>query len=476
MSIQLFDTSGKPMRMNRRNFLRVGAMGGAALLAACAPPGGAAPAAPAAPANNAAAAPTNAPEAVADATGGTKINVLNENWGDIYNKLMEEIGTDFSKANPGLSVDWNFDPEIFTKLTTLVAANTPPDATTMRPGPLANLAKKGALLDLEGYIKQAGVTREDFLTPIYDSGVFEGKQYAVPGGADFICMYYSKDVYKAAGLDPEKPALTADDLLGHSKQILQKEGDDIKRIGYIPSAGQFINWAYIFGGKFYDAGSGKIKANDPANVAALDYLSQFVKLYDVNKLAAFNSRPGLYEAGNAFSAKQSAYVMDGFWTYEALDQHSPDIDYGVSWWPTLKDSDEDRKRYAISGWMFSLPKGGKNTDAAWKFLQYAFIEKSARMGYLTLNGPCIKKAAKEWEEGLVKKMGAKNRMAPHLHKFTDTGALASNFFPIIPVQSFYSDEINRVFDLVMRGQATPQAGLDEVTKNVQAELDKAMKA
>jgi len=32
-----------------------------------------------------------------------------------------------------------------------------------------------------------------------------------------------------------------------------------------------------------------------------------------------------------------------------------------------------------------------------------------------------------------------------------------------------------VYDLVMRGQMTAQAGLDEVTKNVQTELDKAMK-
>lgn len=74
---------------------------------------------------------------------------------------------------------------------------------------------------------------------------------------------------------------------------------------------------------------------------------------------------------------------------------------------------------------------------------------------------------------MTKKIGDKNRMAPYLHFFTDTGALATNFFPIVPVQSYYSDELNRVYDLVVRDQMTPQAGLDEVTKNVQAELDKA---
>ena len=468
MSIQLFNSNGKSMRMNRRNFLRMsGGLGaGAALMAACSAPAASPAAAPAA---------TDAPAAApAASTGG--LNVLNENWGDIYNNLMTEIGKSFTQANPDIPIDWNFDPEWTTKLTTLIAAKTPPDATVMRPGPLASLASKGALLELDQFVKDAGKTRADFLAPIYDSGTLNGKLYAIPGGADYICQFYSKDVLKAAGLDPDKPAVTTDDLLGHSKQILQKDGSgDIQRVGYIPQPGHFVNWAYIHGGKLFDADSGKITANDPANVAALEFMRSFVKMYDVNKLAAFNSRPGMFEAGNPFSTKQLGSVMDGFWFYEALDQHAPDLNYGVTWWPTLKDSDEDRKRYAISGWMYSLPKGAKRTEDAWKFVRYAFIDQSAKMGVDTLNGPCIRIAAQPWIDGLVKKMGAKNRMASYLKRFTDTGALATNFFPTIPVQSYYTDELNRVYDLVMRDNKSPQDGLDEVTKNVQAALDKALK-
>jgi multiple sugar transport system substrate-binding protein len=457
--------------MNRRNFLRVTAgLGGAAFLSACA-----APAAAPVATSGAAAAATEAPAAAAPA-GDITLSVLNENWGDIYNNLMTEIGKSFTAANPSITLDWNFDPDWTTKLTTLIAANTPPDASIMRPGPLATLGAKGALLEMNDFVKSAGKTRDDFITPIYDSGVLNGKLFAVPGGADFICQFYSRDVYKDAGLDPEKPAVTTADFLEHSKQIVKKDSSgDLQRIGYVPSAGHLVNWAYIHGGKFYDEGSGKITANDPANVAALEYMKEFVKLYDVNKLAAFNSQPGMFEAGNPFSTKRLASVFDGFWFYEAIDQHAPDLDYGVTWWPTLKDTDEDRSRYAISGWMYSLPKGAKHTEDAWKFVRYAFIDEAARMGVDTLNGPCLKSALQPWVDGMTKKVGEKNRMAPYLHVFTDTGRLATNFFPIIPVQSYYTNELNRVYDLVMRDQMTPQAGLDEVTKNVQAELDKVSK-
>lgn len=469
-------------QISRRELLRLaGMMGGAAFLAAC----GAAPAAstpttaPAAATEAAAAVPTVAPAAAATtapaAAGGESLTlkVLAENWGDIYDGLMEKIGEAYTQENPNVKIDWSFEQDWQTKLTTQLAANTVPDCTTIRPGALANLGRKGQLADLGPYVQSAGLTRDDFVASIYDSCVYDGKLYAIPGGADYICMFWSKTLYKEAGLDPEKPPTTVEELLAHSKQILKRdENGDIQRVGYVPSAYQFTNWAFIHGGKFFDIGSNKITANDPINVSVLTWMAEYMKELDVDKLAAFQKRPGTYEAGNPFSTKQSAYIFDGFWTYDALDQHSPDIDYGVTFWPTVKGTEAERKNYSISGWMYTMPKGAPHPDASWDFLRYAFIDQSAKMGYLTLNGPCVKKAFPAFLEGLKKEMGPKNRMYSQLDYFTRTGEAATNFFPIIPVQSFYNDELNRVFDLVVRGQQTPQAALDEVTKNVQAELDK----
>ena len=464
--------------ITRRRFLQLSAAaGGAAVLAAC----GGTPAANTAPTAAAAAAPTaaaaaapTAASAAAPAGTAVKLSLLNENWGEVYNNLMINISDDFTKKNPDIGVEWNFDPDFQAKLTTLIAAGTPPDANTIRPGLLATLAKKGALTELDSQVQTAGLKREDFIASIYDSCLYNNKLYAIPGGADYICMFYSKDVYRDAGLDPEKPPTTLDELLAHSQQILQKDSaGEIQRVGYVPSAGHMINWSYIFGGGYYDAAGGKITANNPANVAVLDRMASYVKTLDINKLASFNSRPGTYEAGNPFATKQSAYIFDGFWTYEALDQHAPDIDYGVAFWPTAKGTPEERKNYAISGWMYAIPSASKNSDAAWKFIRYAFIDECAKMGYLTLNGPCVKSQLKPWEDGLRAKIGSTNRIDKYLKTFADTGAAATNFFPILPVQSYYNDELSRIYDLVVRGEMTAQAGLDEVTKNVQAELDKA---
>jgi multiple sugar transport system substrate-binding protein len=459
-------------RLSRRRFLGMtGLAGSAALLAAC---GGVAPVAGPTPSPGGAAAaePTAAPAPVGEAV---TLNVLWENWGEIYNNLMTVIGEEFTKENPSVALEWNFDPDWVTKLTTLIAANTLPDVTLMRSGVVYNMATKGALAPLDEVVREAGVKREDFVTPLWDSAVVDGKLYALPGGADYWAMFYSKDVYRDAGLDPEKPAATFDELLAHSKEILQKDSaGELQRVGYNPSAWHFQQWAFIHGGKFYDAASGKITANDPANVSVLERLAAYVAELDVNKLAAFNQRPGTYEAGNPFSTKQAAYLFDGFWAFEALDQHSPEIDYSVAYWPTVGGSADERKNYMMGGWQVAMPAAAEHPAEAATFLRYAFVDKSAEMGYKTLNGTCVQQQFGAWEEGVRAKMGADNRMANVLNVFTGTGAVAQNYFPVIPVQTFYQDELNRVYDLVLRGEMTPQAGLDEVTKNVQAELDKAL--
>jgi hypothetical protein len=98
------------------------------------------------------------------------------------------------------------------------------------------------------------------------------------------------------------------------------------------------------------------------------------------------------------------------------------------------------------------------------------------MGVDTLNDPAWKPALADWETGAKKALGDKNRMSPYLDVFVKIGNNATKNFPVIPVNQFYSDQISRIFDLIMRDQVKIKDGLDEVTKNVQSELEKALKS
>lgn len=448
--------------LSRRRFLQLSGVGLTGLaLAACAAPG---------------AAPASGGEAASSAASSEAVTlkIMNANWGELYNGLMTKIGDEFTAANPNVKVEWDFPPEWEAKLLTDVAGGTPPDATYTNLDRQATLAAKDTFVALDDFVQAGGYKTDDFVSALYQASLYNGKLYALPGGADYINMFWSKDVYTGASLDPEAPPKTTAELIEHSQSILKLDSSgNIEVAGYLPDPGHFIRWAFIFGGEFYDEANKKITANHPGNIQALQWLADYVKVLDVNKLTAFTQRPGTYEAGNPFSTKQSAYLFDGFWTYEALDQYSPDIDYAITVWPTQNGTEEEMKNYQIGGWMYAIPNGVAHPDLSWAFLKYAFIDEAAKMGYATLNGPCYKPAFPAFEEGMKQQIGNDNRMSPYLDTFTLTGSYGTKFWPAIEVNAFYRDEINRVYDFVIRGEKTAEEGLNEVAANVQAELDKA---
>jgi maltose-binding protein MalE len=256
---------------------------------------------------------------------------------------------------------------------------------------------------------------------------------------------------------------------------LLKVGDDgtIETIPMVYAAWFNPMWMHSYGGTLYDEAGSKITANDPTNVTCWEWLSEYYLSFgDIDQLTAFAQRPGFFDAGNPFSTNQCAYILDGFWLYESLDTHSPDINYGVAYWPTLGGTDAEKANWQIGGWHYSIPKGVPNPDAGWDFLRYTFVDNSGKMGCDTLNGPGVIAQFPNWISCLQDKMGADNRMAPYLRIFTEQSEVATKQFPVIENQSFYTDELTRTFDLVLRKQMTPQDALDEVTKTVQADLDR----
>jgi multiple sugar transport system substrate-binding protein len=227
-------------RLSRRNVLRgIMLLGSGAVLAAC---GGAAPtatsapaaaatsapaaatatpvpaeatattapaaatAAPAAATPPAAAAATSAPAAV-DTGGAKSIEVWNANWGEEYNAPMKLIGDQFTQ-DTGVTVNWTFNDDWQEKLLTAIAGGIPPDATYTNWVGLPTLAFQGSLLPLDDYMASSGIKDSDFIKAMIEACKWQGKTYGMPGGADFLVLFYSKDVYTAAGLDPEAPPKT----------------------------------------------------------------------------------------------------------------------------------------------------------------------------------------------------------------------------------------------------------------------------
>ncbi|RAP77535.1 ABC transporter substrate-binding protein [Paenibacillus montanisoli] len=134
-------------------------------------------------------------------------------WVDAFNKSQDQIEVKLQIV-PGDA--WA------QKLKAAQAADKAPDFYTMNYGGIANAAKLAQIQPLNDLIE--GAKFDDLYDNIKDFVSVGDKYYAYPMLVEpSAVLYYRKDLYEAAGLDPEKPPTTWDELIENGKK-LTKDG------------------------------------------------------------------------------------------------------------------------------------------------------------------------------------------------------------------------------------------------------------
>ena len=139
------------------------------------------------------------------------IQALVDKWNETHDNQIE-----LTEIPPG---------EFVTKMGAAVAAGEAPDIASIDLIYTPAFASAGQLVDLTEYVDQLDFV--DDLSPAHMTlGEFEGRNYAVPFAAEGSFIIYNIDLFEQAGLDPENPPQTWDELLEAARAI-SALGDDI---------------------------------------------------------------------------------------------------------------------------------------------------------------------------------------------------------------------------------------------------------
>jgi multiple sugar transport system substrate-binding protein len=110
-----------------------------------------------------------------------------------------------------------------------------------------NYTSKNLFLDITSRID--ALPFKDSLAPSHIKlGTYQGKKYAVPHTIDLSVIFWNKDLYTKAGLDPEKGPTTLKEMAEHAKKI-QALGGDINGTtlgGNCGGCGVFTIWPSIW--------------------------------------------------------------------------------------------------------------------------------------------------------------------------------------------------------------------------------------
>ena len=155
----------------------------------------------------------------------TKITVLRPGDEAKVASFMEPAVEAFEAANPDIDVEIMYESWAgwIQTYPTYFEADTQPDVIFWWDNKLFDSSAHDSLINLEPYLSEEMVNRiPQGVWDLVDSGM-DGLYY-VPNSVDSFVLYYNREVFKAAGLDPAAPPTTWDELLAASKAITEKTG------------------------------------------------------------------------------------------------------------------------------------------------------------------------------------------------------------------------------------------------------------
>jgi sn-glycerol 3-phosphate transport system substrate-binding protein len=163
--------------------------------------------------------------------------------GGALTKIVDGLVADFMKENPDINVKaiyaGNYNDARIKALAALKSGQ-PAQLSVMFSIDIYELIGQDAIVAFDDIV-QTDADRawlDGFFPSLMENGKTAGKTWGIPFQRSTIVMYYNKDAFREAGLDPEKPPATWDELVAAGKKLVKKNGNQVERWGMmIPSTG-----------------------------------------------------------------------------------------------------------------------------------------------------------------------------------------------------------------------------------------------
>ncbi len=139
--------------------------------------------------------------------------------------LIENMAAEFTKENPNIVINPVFcgnSTETMTKTVAAIQGGNAPDFAILGNSELYSLLNLEAIIPLDDLIAADADGEEyinDFWPAFLQNSYYEGNIYSIPFQRSTIIMYYNKDAFRAAGLDPETPPTTWEELADYAQKL-----------------------------------------------------------------------------------------------------------------------------------------------------------------------------------------------------------------------------------------------------------------
>lgn len=239
-------------------------------------------------------------------------------------ETLEALVQEYNETNDAnIEIDMSIMPwdSLYQKLSTTLAVGEGPDFVAMAPERMGAYAEAGAYVSVndawtEGYIEEDVVPEA-----LKSSLVYNGDYYGVPMDYATLLLYYNKTIFEEAGLDPEAPPTTWDELEAYAQQIV----DNTDKYGFTMALKETTPmWCIMLwgnGGDFIEDGTAVF--NSAQNVETVTRWAENIRDKEFGPAVLTGG-----EIDKLFESQKLAMYFCGPWATNGFE--AAGIDFGVA--------------------------------------------------------------------------------------------------------------------------------------------------
>lgn len=310
--------------------------------------------------------------------------------GEAINAMIENFNASQDEIEVVAEYQGSYDDSITKLKAAMQSGEGLPDVCQMYDVGTRFMIDSEGVIPVEDMFESTGFDSSAIMEVITNYYSENGKQYAMPFNVSTPILYYNKDVFEAAGLDPEVAPTSYDEVLEFAQQIVESGAAPVGYSHYI--YGWFFEQQLARLGAYYgnneNGRTGAITAVDfDQNGGGLKVFQLWKDLYDSGYFANYGTTGT--DTQTAFYAGQVGMIIE---SSACLGDaaNAAAFEVGTGFLPALEETEEGG--VIIGGGSLWLIDSGDEAkeNAAWKFIEYSTTPEaqaawSMATGYLAIN-------------------------------------------------------------------------------------------
>jgi multiple sugar transport system substrate-binding protein len=369
--------------------------------------------------------------------------------------ILREIYDRFNKENTKkIKVAMDIMPwaNMLEKLAVSVSTKTGPTLILLGIENIPEYSQSGGILPLDDFWTRSGLNKANYAQNVLETFTYKGGTYGIPMQYNTHYLYWNKDLFKEAGLDPDRPPKTISELKEYAKKLTKPEKEQYG-FGFPADSVYITNFLWSNGGDWLTRDNKRSAFNSSTSVEVLRMLQDFAKM----KATPLGMSGG--DLDNLLYAGKLAMYMNGPWLINGCRQKG--LNFGID---SIPAADNGNKQFAGTGvaFMVTSSANAEQKTAAYECIKY-WLSKDVLKEWTLRNG------VPAWSQEVIDDQDVKNDPIQKV-----LGPLSAHgrvpFAEMPESGQIIADYLNPLFEQLVYQKITPESCAQKMEEGINTVL------